>query len=262
MEVTQQIKNGIKLAVCSSGGGHAGGSLSVSDILASLYGTVMKYDSSNPEWEGRDRLILSKGHSGIALYAALAASGFIPFEELASFGAAGSRLMNHPDAHLVPGVEMCTGSLGHGLSLAVGMALAGQMKGQEYFTYCILGDSECCEGSVWEAAMYACQKKLKRLVVIIDQNGIGCDGPLEQMVQIEPFDGKWSSFGFKVEETNGHDADEMNQLFLRLREERNGPYAVIAHTIKGHGLIREVEGTGASHYISGTSEVLNEMFAF
>ena len=110
--------------------------------------------------------------------------------------------------------------------------------------------------------MYACQKKLKRLVAIIDQNGIGCDGPVEQMVQMEPFDSKWSSFGFKVEETNGHDAEKMNQLFLRLREEGDGPYAVIAHTIKGHGLIREVEGTGACHYISGTREALNEMFAF
>lgn len=262
MEFTQQIKNGIKLAVCSSGGGHAGGSLSVADILASLYGTVMRYDPSCPEWDGRDRLILSKGHSGIALYAALAASGFIPYEELAEFGTAGSRLMNHPDGHLTPGVEMCTGSLGHGLSLAVGIALAGQMKEKEYFTYCILGDGECCEGSVWEAAMYASQQKLKRLVVVVDQNGIGCDGPLDRMVQLEPFGSKWRSFGFHVEEADGHDTEAMNQLFLRLRREAEGPYAVIAHTEKGHGLVNKIAGTGASHYLSGSREVLDGKFTY
>lgn len=262
MDVAQQIRNGIKQAVCSSGGGHAGGSLSAADILASLYGTVMRYDASNPEWEERDRLILSKGHSGIALYAALAVSGFIPFEELADFGTAGSRLMNHPDAHLIPGVEMCTGSLGHGCSLAVGMALAGQLKEKEYFTYCILGDSECCEGSVWEAAMYAGTRKLRRLVVVVDQNNIGCDGPVEQMVQLEPFGDKWRSFGFTVTEVDGHDVEAMNKLFLRLRRERNGPYTVIAYTVKGHGLVDGVVGTGASHYISGSCESLKQKFTF
>ena len=262
MELTQQIRDGIKLAICSSGGGHAGGSLSVADIMASLYGTVMKYDPLNPDWDERDRFILSKGHSGLALYAALAASRFIPYDELAEFGTAGSRLMNHPDAHQIPGVEMSTGSLGHGLALAVGIALAGKMKNKEYFTYCILGDGECCEGSVWEAAMYACQQKLKRLVVIIDQNRVGCDGPLEEMVQIEPFGRKWSSFGFSVEEVDGHNVTEMDRLFLRLRNECSGPYAVIAHTVKGYGLTDEIAGTGASHYISGSYKELINKFTF
>lgn len=262
MGVKEEIREGIKLAICSSGGGHAGGSLSVADILASLYGTVIRYDSSNPQWQERDRLILSKGHSGIALYAALAVSGFIPYEELKEFGAAGSRLMNHPDAHLIPGVEMCTGSLGHGLSLAVGIALAGQMKKKDYFTYCILGDSECCEGSVWEAAMYAGSRKLERLVVIVDKNGVGCDGPLDKMVNIEPFDDKWKSFGFSVKNVDGHDVEAMNRLFLTLCKEKRGPYAVIAHTVKGHGLMEGIAGTGASHYLSGESISLEKKFAF
>lgn len=261
-QMAETIREGIKLAVCASGGGHAGGSLSVADILESLYGTVMKYTPTQPEWEERDRLILSKGHSGMALYAALAVNGFIPYEELAQFGASGSRLMNHPDAHRIPGVELCTGSLGHGLSLAVGIALAGQMKHKTYFTYCILGDGECCEGSVWEAAMYAHRRQLKRLVVVVDYNGIGCDGPLDCMVWLEPFADKWRSFGFSVLDADGHNVESLNELFLHLRQEAAGPYVVIAHTVKGHGLEAGLEGTGSSHYLSGDSAALEKKFTF
>ncbi|HHV10102.1 MAG TPA: transketolase [Clostridiales bacterium] len=258
----EQIRDGIKMAVCASGGGHAGGSLSIADILASLYGHVMKHNPQVPDWKDRDRLILSKGHSGLALYSALAVSGYFPIEELKKFGSAGARLMNHPDSHTTPGVEMSTGSLGHGLPLAVGIAFAGQLKKQDYFTYCILGDGECCEGSVWEAAMAADAQQLKRLVVVVDRNGIGNDGHLENIVQIEPLADKWRSFGFAVEEVNGHDVQAMNALFMHQREEAQGPYAVIAHTVKGKGLIETIAGTGSSHYLSGTQDSLKQKFDF
>lgn len=262
MDTVQKIREGIKLAICSAGGGHAGGSLSIADILGSLYGTVMNYDSKHPNWKERDRLILSKGHAGIGLYAALAAVGFIEWQELELFGKKASRLMNHPDAHSIPGVEMSTGSLGHGLSLAVGIALAGALQKQTYFTYCILGDGECCEGSIWEAAMYAAQQKLQNLVVIVDRNKLGCDGALDTMTQLEPLSEKWKRFGFKLSEVDGHDIDQLNTLFLKLKEERNGPYAVIAYTEKGHGLTDKIAGTSLSHYISGTCEELDARFKY
>lgn len=258
----QQIREGIKIGVCYSGGGHAGGSLSVADILASLYGTVMRYDPKNPDWEKRDRLVLSKGHSGLGLYAALAAAGFFPMEDLKFFARQKGHLANHPDAHNTPGVEVSTGSLGHGFPLCVGIATAGELKGEDYFTYCILGDSECHEGTNWEAAMFAGDRKLKRLVVVVDRNHLGNDGSMEKTVELDPLDEKFKSFGFKTYTVDGHDVDQMNELFLAIRKEAQGPYAIIANTEKGRGLKTGIAGTGASHYLKGTKEELEKMFAF
>lgn len=260
--ISEQIRSGIKTEICSSGGGHAGGSLSSADILASLYGAVMHYNPRDPQMEERDRFVLSKGHAGLGLYSALAAAGYIPEEELKTFAKTDSRLMNHPDAHATPGIEMSTGSLGHGLGLAVGMALAGQMKRQQHFIYCLVGDGECCEGSIWEAAMTASFRKLKHLVVIVDRNGIGNDGQLNKEVELDPLEDKWRSFGFKTVIVNGHDSEELNHVLLDQKKESDGPYAVIAITEKGHGLREDIAGTGKAHYISGKSEDLQVKFLY
>lgn len=258
--ISQQIRACIKRAVMLSGGGHAGGSLSAADILACLYGGVLTYDPQNPEWELRDRLILSKGHSGLGLYAALAVSGYFPTADLDTFGMADGYLMNHPDAHVIPGVEVSTGSLGHGLPIACGMALAAQKKGKTHVTFCILGDGECQEGSVWEAAMFANHYELKRLIVVVDRNRIGNDGPVDKIVTLEPFIDKWRAFGFAVYEEDGHDIPALEKRFRQLKEEADGPYVVVANTIKGKGLIPEIAGTGASHYLKGSSETIASMF--
>lgn len=250
----------VKKMIMNSGCGHAGGSLSMAEILASLYEDVMRYDPQDPNWPQRDRFILSKGHSALGLYAAIHLAGYFEEPLLYTFATPDGVLMNHPDKSVLPGLEASTGSLGHGLSLAVGMALAGQQRDQDYFVYCLMGDAEIQEGSVWEAAMFAASYHLTRLVAIVDRNHIGNDGPIDPFVNLEPLVDKWTSFGFKAVSVNGHDRSAITAYLKKFRDEGDGPYALIAETVKGKGLVEGLAGTGAAHYLKGSPEEISAKF--
>lgn len=218
-----------------SGGGHIGSILSVADIIAVLYAEVLNYDSHNPKWEERDRFILSKGHAGAALYAALAEQGFFNTEELKTHYADGSRLSGHISHH-VPGVDFSTGSLGHGLSVAVGMALAAKKDGKKHKIYVVLGDGECDEGSIWEAALFANHFRLDNLTAIIDHNHMQSLDFCENTLELEDFAKKWNSFGWNVKEINGNSHEELrNALKKNQRQNSDGkPSMIIANTVKGY----------------------------
>lgn len=223
-----------------SGGSHIGAILSVADIVAVLYSGVMKYDPNNPKWEGRDRFILSKGHAGASIYAALAENGFFSVEELKTHYANGSRLSGHVSHHL-PGVDFSTGSLGHGLSAGVGMAYAAKKDGKlDHKVYVVLGDGECNEGSVWEAALFANHFRLNNLVAIIDHNHMQSLDFNENTLEIENFSDKWRAFGWNAIEINGNDQNELKIAFAKANEfsktKPHKPTVIIADTIKGYGV--------------------------
>ncbi len=231
-----QIRLGALEGVHAAASGHPGGSLSIADILAYLYAVEMKVDPSNPKWEDRDRLVLSKGHTAPALYAALAHMGFFPTEELKKLRQVDSFLQGHPDMKHTPGVDMSTGSLGLGISAACGMALAAKIDGKDYRTYAIVGDGESEEGQVWEAAMFAAHYKLDNLCVIIDWNGLQIDGPITEVMDPTPHDEKFKAFGFNVISIDGHNFEEMEAAFKAARECKGRPTAIIAKTVKGKGV--------------------------
>lgn len=222
-----------------SGGSHIGAIMSVADIIAVLYADVMRYDSKNPKWEGRDRFILSKGHAGAAIYAALAENGFFDVEELKTHYANGSRLSGHVSHHL-PGVDFSTGSLGHGLSAAAGMAYALKKDGRNEKTYVVLGDGECDEGSVWEAALFANHFRLNNLVAIIDHNHMQSLDFQENTLEIEDFAAKWKAFGWNVIEVDGNHHVELKDAFKQAeansQKKEHKPTIIIANTIKGCGV--------------------------
>jgi transketolase len=222
-----------------SGGSHIGAIMSVADIIAVLYSEVMKFDSISPQWAERDRFILSKGHAGAAIYAALAENGFFEVEELKTHYANGSRLSGHVSHHL-PGVDFSTGSLGHGLSAGAGMAYAAKKDGREYKVYVVLGDGECDEGSVWEAALFANHFRLNNLVAIVDHNHMQSLDFQENTLEIEDFGSKWRAFGWNAVEINGNNHEELKAAFLQAdknsKEENHKPTVIIANTIKGYGV--------------------------
>lgn len=219
-----------------SGGSHIGAVLSVADIIAVLYAEVMKYDSNNPKWNERDRMILSKGHAGAAIYAALAESGFFNVEELKTHYANGSRLSGHVSHHL-PGVDFSTGSLGHGLSAGAGMAYALKKDDKKSHVYVVLGDGECDEGSVWEAALFANHYRLNNLVAIVDHNHMQSLDFCENTLEIEDFGSKWKAFGWNVIEINGNNHVELKNAFNETLNFKNQkPTVIIANTIKGYGI--------------------------
>lgn len=225
-------------------GGHLAGSLSCLDILIGLYFKVLKHKPDKPNWENRDRFILSKGHGAPAFYAALAMSGYFPEEELFTLRKINSRLQGHPDCKKLPSIEISTGSLGQGFSAAVGMALGYKHDGKkDSQIYCLLGDGECDEGQVWEAAMFASNYNLKNITAIIDRNGYQIDGKTEDVMKLEPLDLKWKSFGWEVEEIDGHDMEEVVDVLEKSRGRR---VVVIAHTIKGKG-VSFLENNNAYH---------------
>lgn len=222
-----------------SGGGHIGAIFSVADIIAVLYTEILRVEPGAPDWEGRDRFILSKGHAGAAIYAALAERGFFDTEELKSHYANGSRLSGHVSHHL-PGVDYSTGSLGHGLSAGAGMAYALKKSGKDSVVYVVLGDGECDEGSVWEAAMFANHFRLNDLVAVVDHNHMQSLDFNENTMELGDFAGKWRSFGWNVLEINGNDHDQLRRAFARVSA-RSGsdvhrPTVIIAHTVKGYGV--------------------------
>lgn len=232
--------------------GHIGGGLSSAEILVSLFYNRMRCDSHNPQWPDRDRFVLSKGHCVEGYLVTLADLGYFPREELAAFCAFGSRLIGHP-SRKVPGVEMNTGSLGHGLSGACGMALSAKMDGKAHRVYVLMGDGELGEGSVWEAAMLAADKKLDNLYAVIDRNRLQISGPTEQTLALEPLKQKWEAFGFAVEEADGHSFADIDAAFNRLDAVTGKPKLLLANTVKGKG-ISYLENTVGSHHMVPSSE--------
>ncbi len=216
--------------------GHPGGSLSISDIMTYLYMYKMNVNPENPKDENRDRFVLSKGHTAPALYGALALRGFFPEEEIKTLRKADSRLQGHPSMHMTPGVDMSTGSLGQGVSVAVGMALGAKIGGKSYRVYTALGDGEIEEGQVWEAAMFAAAKKLDNLVVVVDNNNLQIDGSIDEVNSPYPIDEKFEAFGFNVININGHDFDEIDAAFTAAENCKGKPTAIIAKTVKGKGV--------------------------
>jgi len=242
-----RIREHILTIAATPEGAHLGGSLSAVDILTALYFHVMHIRPDEPRWAQRDYFILSKGHACAALYATLAECGMISAAELTSYACAGSRLNGHP-TRKVPGVEFPTGSLGHGLSLAVGLALAAQRDGRSNRAFVLLGDGELQEGSVWEAVMAASHFGLENLTAIVDRNRLQINGPTEQGMSLEPLALRWKSFGWNVEEVNGHDLDILCETFSRLPFVEKRPSVLIANTIKGKG-IKFLENRKKSHYV-------------
>jgi transketolase len=216
--------------------GHVGSSLSLVEILRVLYDHVLRYRPAEPRWPDRDRMILSKGHGCLALYVLLADKGFIPLETLDTFCRRDSILGGHPEASKVPGVEASTGSLGHGLSFGVGMALAQRIRRRDCRVFVVMGDGEINEGSVWEAAMCAGKHRLANLTAIIDYNKIQSAGFTRDIQDLEPLTDKWKAFGFAAAEVDGHDVSALRDLFQRMPLQENRPTAIICHTVKGKGL--------------------------
>jgi transketolase len=215
--------------------GHPGGSLSSTEIITCLYFEVMRHDPHNPNWPDRDRFHLSKGHCCPALYAALALSGYFKIEELWNLRTLGSILQGHPDRR-TPGVEVASGSLGQGLSVAVGMALAGRIDKKDWRVYCLMGDGEIQEGNIWEAAMSAAHFKLDNLCGIVDYNRFQIDGRVEEIMNLEPLVNKWESFGWHVIQCDGHNIEELLEAFDESKMVKQKPSVIIAHTVKGKGV--------------------------
>ncbi len=231
-----EVRKDIVTAVHSAKAGHPGGSLSAADIFTYLYFEEMQIDPANPKWEDRDRFVLSKGHTAPGLYSALAERGYFPVEQLKTLRHIGSILQGHPDMKHIPGVDMSSGSLGQGLSAAVGMALAAKMKGKDYRTYCLCGDGEIQEGQIWEAAMFAGARKLDNLLVIVDNNNLQIDGSVAEVCSPYPIVDKFKAFNFHVIEINGNDFDEIHQAFEEAKATKGMPTAIVAHTVKGKGV--------------------------
>jgi transketolase len=245
--LSKQIRRDIITMIGTAGSGHPGGSLSAVEILTALYFKIMRHNPADPHWEDRDRFILSKGHAAPVLYATLSRSGYLPEEELCTLRKIGSRLQGHPECHKTPGVEMSAGALGQGLSFGIGVALSGRLNRQEYYTYILLGDGECDEGQVWEAAMSAAHFHLDKLIAIVDNNGIQIDGWNKDVMNIDPLPDKWKSFNWNVFEVNGHDLFQLIDAFEQAIQTQNGkPGVIIAHTVKGKG-VSFMENTADFH---------------
>ncbi len=231
-----KARRGAIVGTFNAKSGHPGGSLSAADIFTYLYFKEMNVDPKNPHWADRDRFVLSKGHCCPSLYAVLALKGFFPMEELEKLRHVGAMLQGHPDMKGTPGIDMSTGSLGQGISAACGMALCAKIDNKDYRVYTVLGDGECEEGQVWEAAMFAAHKGLDNLVVFVDWNGLQIDGTTAQVGGVEPIDKKFESFGFNVLSIDGHNFDEIEAALNNARATKGVPTAIIAKTVKGKGV--------------------------
>ena len=234
--LANNIRMGIIEEVYNAGCGHPGGSLSIADILTYLYFEEMRVDPSNPDDRGRDRFVLSKGHTAPALYATLAERGFFPKDELKKLRKTNAMLQGHPEMKGIPGVDMSTGSLGLGFSAACGMALSAKISGDDYRVYSVVGDGESQEGQVWEAAMFAAHYKLDNLTMILDWNGLQIDGPITEVMNPTPHDEKLRAFGWNVISVNAHDFDDIEAAFKAARAEKGRPTAIIAKSVKGKGV--------------------------
>ena len=234
--ISKEIRRSTIEQIYNAQSGHPGGSLSCADILTVLYFNQMNVNPEMPKSNLRDRLVLSKGHASAALYAVLAERGFINKEDLQTFRKLGSNLQGHPDMEKVPGVDMTTGSLGQGLSVANGMAIAGKLNKKDYRVYCVLGDGEIEEGQIWEAAMTSNKYKLDNLCVILDNNGLQIDGKVEEVKVLDCLYSKWESFGFNVIPCDGHNIEMLIDSFEKARQTKGQPSIIIARTVKGKGV--------------------------
>ena len=235
-KMANEIRKDIVTAVHSAKSGHPGGSLSSADIFTYLYFEEMNVDPANPKWEDRDRFVLSKGHVAPGLYSTLAEKGYFPKEDLKTLRHTGSYLQGHPDMKHIPGIDMSSGSLGQGVSAAVGMAAAGKYDKKDYRVYTLTGDGEIQEGQIWEAAMWAGHRKLDNLVVIVDNNNLQIDGSVEDVYSPYPIDKKFEAFNFHVINIDGNDFDQIRAAFKEARETKGMPTAIIAKTVKGKGV--------------------------
>jgi len=240
-----ELRKMVLAAVTSSGRGHIGSALSLIEIVSTLYDSVLRHNPRHPEWEERDVFILSKGHGCLGLYAVLAQHGYFPIEELESFCSFESRLGGHPEWHTLPGIEFSTGSLGHGLAVAVGISKAIQMKNSGRRVFVLLGDGELGEGSIWESALHAAKHSLDNLSVVVDFNNMQAYGELCSVLPLNDLEDKWTSFGFEVMHVNGHSRESLLKAFVAKSNSR--PRVIIAHTIKGKG-IKSAENSAEWHH--------------
>ena len=246
MTTANEVRKGIVTAVHSAKSGHPGGSLSAADIFTYLYFAEMNIDPKDPKKADRDRFVLSKGHTSPGLYSVLAQRGYFPVEDLKTFRHTGSYLQGHPDMKHIPGVDMSSGSLGQGISAAVGMAVSAKLSGDDYRVYTLLGDGEIQEGQVWEASMLAGHRKLDNLVVIVDNNNLQIDGKISDVNSPYPIDKKFEAFNFHVIQIDGHDFDQIEAAFKEARTVKGKPTAIIAKTVKGKG-VSFMENNAAWH---------------
>jgi len=235
-EIARELRLDALEIIHERGQGHPGGSLSASEIVAALYFHHLKIDPNRPNWPERDRFILSKGHACAMLYAALARRGYFPREELHTWGHLGGRLQGHPDRLKTPGVDMTTGLEGHGIPIGIGLCLAGRRKGLRYRVYVLVGDGECGSGVLWEGALIAGKYKLSELTVIVDYNGVQLDGPVHEILPLDPLVDKWEAFNFATLEINGHNMRQVLEALDAAKEIHDKPTVIVAHTTKGKGV--------------------------
>ena len=252
-----EIRIGVLEQMKARGFGHVGGSLSIADALAVLYGSQMRFDPKNPCWAERDKLVCSKGHAGPAVYSALAISGFFPYEMLKTLNQPGTSLPSHCDRNKTPGVDMTTGSLGQGTSLACGMALGEKLRGRDARVFLVVGDGEANEGQVWEACMFAAAKKLGNLVLLLDVNGKQLDGCTKDILDTFDLAAKLEAFGFDTVSIDGNDIEQVYNALERTRNGGDKPYAVVLNTIKGKG-VRQIEEMKSNHSVAVSSEQWGE----
>lgn len=253
MKAANEIRKGAVTGVFHAKSGHPGGSLSAADIYAYLFFEEMNIDPKDPKKADRDRFVLSKGHTAPGYYAALANRGFFPVEDLTTLRHVGSYLQGHPDMKHIPGVDMSSGSLGQGISAAVGMAISAKLSGKDYRVYTLLGDGEIQEGQVWEASMLAGHRHLDNLVVIVDNNGLQIDGKIEDVNSPYPIDKKFEAFNFHVINVDGHDFDALDAAFKEARMTKGQPTAIIAKTVKGKG-VSFMENKASWHGVAPNAE--------
>ena len=259
-EKAKEIRKSIVSMITEAKSGHPGGSLSATDILTALYFSEMNVDPTNPKMEERDRFVLSKGHAAPAIYATLAEKGYFSKDELMTLRKFGSRLQGHPDMKKLPGIEISTGSLGQGLSVANGMALNAKIFDENYRTYVVLGDGEIQEGQIWEAAMTAAHYKLDNLCAFLDSNNLQIDGNVTEIKGVEPLDKKWEAFGWNVIKIDGHDFEQIFSALDKARECKGKPTMIIAKTIKGKG-VSFMENVCGFHGVAPTLEELERALA-
>ena len=253
-DLARQLRLTVIDVMAWSGGAHVGGSLSIIDILTILYFKYLKVDPANPQWEDRDRFILSKGHAAAGYIPVLAKKGYFPEETLKTFNHFGSPFAMHPDCNKVIGCDASAGSLGHGLSMAVGLGLGAHYLKKDWKTVCLMGDGECGEGSIWEAAMSASNFKLGNVIGIVDRNRLMIDGKTEDVMALEPFADKWRAFGWDVVEIDGHDFDQLDEALSHAWAATDQPVLILANTIKGK-CVDFMENNVVYHYASADSEL-------
>lgn len=252
-----QIKIETFKEIANLGVGHLGGSLSITDLLAVLYGVEMKYDPKNPKWDERDWLVVSKGHSGPAVYAALALKGFMPLEQLMTLNRPGTKLPSHCDKNLTPGIDMTTGSLGQGASTAAGVALAHKLNKKDNYIYAVFGDGETQEGQIWEMALFAAQRKLSNLIAFVDYNKLQLDGSICEICDLGDIAGKFETFGWYAQDIDGHDVEAIYDAIEKAKAQNEKPSMIVLNTVKGHGWAK-IENAASSHSMTLNEQQLSE----